>query len=99
MILYNVTVKVERDTHDDWLQWMKEVHIPDVLATGFFTENKLCRLLIDETDGFTYSIQYFCTDMDTLEQYQKEHATRLQQEHQEKYDGKFVAFRTLMEVV
>ncbi len=99
MILYNVTVKIETDTHDEWLQWMKNVHIPDVLATGYFTENKLCKLLIDEEDGVTYSIQYFCKDMKTLHEYNVKHAPRLQQEHQEKYDGKFVAFRTLMEVV
>jgi hypothetical protein len=34
MILYNVTVSVDPEIHDEWLAWMKSKHIPDVLATG-----------------------------------------------------------------
>ena len=36
MILYNVTVKIAKAVHDDWLEWMKTVHIPDVLKTNLF---------------------------------------------------------------
>ncbi len=100
MILYNVTVKVEHDVHDEWLKWMKEVHIPDVLKTGIFSENKICRLLyVDETDGKTYSIQYLCENMDSFRTYQDNHAKALQAEHTNRYKDKFVAFRTLMEVL
>ncbi|MCB9052635.1 MAG: DUF4286 family protein [Lewinellaceae bacterium] len=100
MILYNVTVKIDHSVHEDWLQWMKAVHIPDVLATGLFTEHKLCRLLgVDESDGITYATQYFCRDMAAFQQYQQQHAPRLQKDHADRYPDKYVAFRTLMEVV
>lgn len=36
-ILYNVTVKVTPDIAADWLQWIKEEHINDVVQTGCFT--------------------------------------------------------------
>lgn len=99
-ILYNVTVKVELATHQEWLDWMKSIHIPDVMATGLFLEHKICRLLgVDEQDGITYAIQYLCPDMETFQQYQAEHALRLQKDHQQRYEGKYVAFRTLMKVV
>ena len=39
MIVYNVTVKIEKDIHDDWLAWMKETHIPEVLKTNLFEDN------------------------------------------------------------
>ena len=99
MILYNVTVKIENNAHDDWLDWMKNVHIPDVLKTGLFEDHKLCRILHDEQDGKTYAIQYFCKDMDTFRRYQSQFATQLQAEHQKRYNNKYVAFRTLMEVL
>ncbi|MFK8101766.1 MAG: DUF4286 family protein [Saprospiraceae bacterium] len=100
MILYNVTVKVEVSVHDEWLQWMKTVHIPDVLKTGFFVEYKMGRILgQDESDGISYSVQYFCESMALLAQYQKEHAVRLQAAHAEKYKNKYVAFRTLIELI
>jgi len=99
MIIYNVTVKIDPSVHDEWLQWMINKHIPDVLATGYFVENQLARVLVDDDDGFTYAIQYKCKSMTDLEQYQQEHAPRLQAMHAERYIDKFVAFRTLLEVI
>ncbi len=99
MIIYNVTVNIENDVHQEWLKWMKEVHIPDVMNTGCFIENKICKVLVNEEQGTTYSVQYTCTDMDTLKKYQANHAPRLQKEHTDKYGTKALAFRTLLEVL
>jgi hypothetical protein len=98
-ILYNVTVKVTKEASGEWLEWMKQKHIPDVLATGLFTEHKICRILQDEQDGDTYAIQYLCKSMDDFKTYQENHAKSLQAEHAARYKEKYVAFRTLMEVV
>ena len=37
MIVYNVTTKVAAAIQTDWLQWIKEEHIPDIINTGCFT--------------------------------------------------------------
>ena len=100
MLLYNVTVKIDHSVHQDWLQWMKEIHIPEVMATGQFTENRMWKLLhMDESDGVTYAIQYVAPSAGALEIYQRDFAPRLQQEHQDRYNNKFVAMRTLMEKI
>lgn len=100
MIIYNVTVNINHDVHDEWLQWMKEVHIPDVLNTGMFVESKMLRLLgDDDSGGTTYAIQYTLNTMQDYERYQKEFAPSLQKEVADKYKDKFVAFRTLLETV
>ena len=99
MIIYNVTVNIDDDVHDEWLQWMKEKHIPDVMSTGLFIENKICRLLVKEESGISYSIQYTCQNINDYNTYQREHSERLQKEHAIRYADKFVAFRTLLEVV
>ena len=101
MIIYSVTVNVEPDIHDDWKDWMVSKHIPDVMATGFFVEHRMSRVLTTQEDetGHTYNIQYTCESMETLENYQEQHAPALQQEHTSRYEGKFVAFRTLLELV
>jgi hypothetical protein len=100
MILYNVTIKVDHHVVTEWVRWMKVVHIPDVMKTGIFSEHKFCRLLtVDETEGITYAVQYFCKDVPAYEKYQNEFAAKLQAEHQKRYEGKFVAFRTLMQVI
>ncbi len=100
MILYNVTINIDNSVHDEWLEWMKNEHIPEVLATGLFTDNKIYKIKSgEEEEGNTYSIQYFLNSMDDYEKYQKEHAPKLQKAHSEKYKDKFVAFRTIMEMV
>lgn len=100
MILYNVTVKIVNTVHDDWLAWMRDVHIPDVMNTGLFTSYKIVKILGEEEDGgTTYAIQYLSPSMETFQKYQANHAKDLQVEHTERYENKYVAFRTLMEVI
>ena len=59
--------------------------------------NKICKILIDDEEGVNYSIQYRCNTMKDLHMYQVHDAVKLQKEHTDKFDGKFVAFRTLLE--
>ena len=100
MIIYNVTVNIDADVHDEWLKWMLEKHIPDVLATGLFIESRMSKMLIEEEGGgVTYSIQYALESMDKMREYEEKHAARLRDEHTKKYEGKFGAFRTMMQVV
>ena len=100
MIIYNVTVNIDSSVHDEWLTWMMEVHVPDVMNTGMFTENKILRVLGDEdSGGATYSIQYTCKSMNEFRQYEELFAPALRSEVNERYKDKFVAFRTLLEVV
>ena len=98
MYIYNVTVNIEKSVHEDWLNWMKEVHIPEVLATGLFIDNRLCEVMVEEEQGITYSIQYRLKDLDSLDLYQKNFAPKLQAEHAARYRDKFVAFRTILRI-
>ncbi|MDX5421554.1 MAG: DUF4286 family protein [Hymenobacteraceae bacterium] len=100
MILYNVTVNVEHSVADEWLQWMKETHIPEVMGTGFFLRNQICRL-VNEIDngGTTYAVQYYCRSLVDLEEYQRDHAPELQEKHLKRYGERALAFRTVLEVV
>ena len=100
MILYNVTIKIDHSVEEDWLQWMQEKHIPDVLATGCFKSHQLSRVIsMRDDDGTTYAIQYACPDMATLHRYQVQHAAKLQLEHTARYKDKFAAVRTLLETM
>ena len=101
MIIYNVTVNIEDDVHADWITWMKETHIPDVMKTGYFLKNKIAKVLTTQEGetGHTYAIQYTCNSMNDLDEYQEKCAPKLQEGHTKRYAGKFVAFRTLLEVI
>ena len=100
MLIYNVTINIDDSAHDDWLNWMRDKHIPDMLATGKFSHAKMTRILVEEEMGGTsYSIQYTTKDRSTLAAYYKEDADRLRQDGLKLFADKFVAFRTELEVV
>jgi predicted TIM-barrel fold metal-dependent hydrolase len=99
MFIYNVTVSIDKDVHDEWLQWMREKHIPDVMSTGCFKENRLVKVLNTPDEGITYSFQYTFEEMAHYEKYQNEHAKKMQADVKQKYDNKFVAFRTILEII
>jgi hypothetical protein len=99
MILYNVTLCVDADVAAEWLVWMRNKHIPDVMATGLFVSSRICRIKGHEEGGLSYSVQYVCTDEGAYRRYQEEFAAALQKEHSERYSGKFAAFRTELEIL
>jgi hypothetical protein len=99
MFIYNVTVSIEKSLAEDWLNWMKTTHVPDVLNTGHFIDNKICRVLNVDDEGATFSVQYTFNTMADMETYQKNDAKRLQEDHAKRYEGKYAAFRTVLEIV
>ena len=98
MLIYNVTVNIDEEVHDTWLEWMQDEHIPAVMECGLFNDSHIFRVLADD-EGFTYSIQYTCTSMGKLESYFEKHAPKLQEEHKIRFNDKFVAFRTILEEI
>lgn len=99
-IIYNVTINIEESVHDKWLAWMKDKHIPDMLATEKFSAAKMCKVLVDEDmGGVTYSVQYSCRNIDTLKKYYQENAVKMRADSAKLFPNKFVAFRTEMELI
>lgn len=99
MIIYNVTVKVDHSAAADWLQWMKEEHIPALMTTDLFLNARLCRIMEqDETDGITYTAQYLMPSQEHYEAYLTNHAAKMRQDGIDKFGDKFVAFRTVMQL-
>ncbi|SFT76347.1 protein of unknown function [Algoriphagus locisalis] len=100
MILYNITFTVSNDIEEDFVQWMKGTHIPDIFATGLFTEHKFFRLLNSPDDSVTnYSVQFFAENTRKLIEYESRFAKELRYETQARYGEKAIPFRTLMESV
>ena len=97
MILYNVTVSVDLTIATEWLTWMKETHIEEVMATGLFESYAIYKVLLQKEEELTYSVQYFATSMSKLQQYQAKYANELQERHASRYGDKVVAFRTVLE--
>ena len=99
MIIYNITANIDQSIHDEWLTWIKE-HIPQVLATGKFTEAKLTRILVEEEMGTkSYSIQFRAKSKEALEDYYTKDAKKLRQEGIARFADKMLTFRTELEII
>ena len=100
MIIYNVTINIHESVHDQWMQWMQEKHINDVLNTGKFTSARMVKVLVEEEmGGQTYSIQYTTDSKETLQRYYDEDAPRLREEGLRLFGDKMLAFRTELELI
>ncbi|SNS30815.1 protein of unknown function [Belliella buryatensis] len=100
MILYNITVNVEKDVEQDWVTWMKKIHIPEVMSTEKFVENKLFRIMHDSEDGgVNYSVQYFAKNMEQVMAYQHQYFDQHNAIVQKKFPKKLAIFMTLLEMV
>lgn len=99
MFIYNVTAKVKPGIARDWVRWMIDEHMPELIATGIFIDARLCRLLEqDESEGLTYSAQYTCDSLEDYHEYIVRHAGAMREKGVKKWGDGFIAFRTVMQV-
>lgn len=100
MYIYNVTINIESSIRDTWLEWMQQTHIPAMLATGKFSDARICRVMVEEeTGGSTYAVQYRTESREQMERYYCEDAERLRQDSQNRFGDRAVAFRTELEII
>ena len=100
MLLYNVTVKIDKGIEAEWLDWMKSKHIPDMMCTGMFVSCRICRVLDqDEENKSTYTFLYECESRNKLDKYFKEFATALRADASNRFGNNFQITRSVLEVV
>ncbi len=100
MLIYNVTTGVDKKIEQEWLVWMKEVHIPGVMKTKMFLNYRMYRVLTaGEDETVSYAIQYHAKSINELEHYLEKFAPELREDVKKKFGDKAVSFRTLLEEV
>jgi hypothetical protein len=100
MFIYNLTIKVTHSIAHEWLHWLKNEHVPDVIGTGCFTHACILQLLeVDDAEGPTYAIQYFAESKEGYDLYIEKFAGEMRQKSFEKWGDQFIAFRTIMQIV
>lgn len=99
MIIYSVTVTVHPEIDSEWLAWMRQNHIPNLLRTGCFLEARVSRALESPPNEKAYVMHYHCRSLKDYQRYCAKFARRLQQEHTDRFAGHFRASRQILEEV
>lgn len=94
MIIYEITAKVGLDLIDDYEQFMRDVHIKDLLQTGYFESAEMARV----TDG-VYRMRYLVKDRETLEKYFETDVERLREDFNQKFPEGIIVSREILEVL
>lgn len=71
-VIYEITATVRADLCEAYEDYMRDRHIPDLIATGAFE-----RATFSRSEPGRYRISYETISRETLEEYLREHAPRL----------------------
>ena len=99
MIIYKVEITIEAGVESEWLDWMKRVHVPDVVRTGCFSECRIYRVIGSYGTDPSYVMQYHCRSLEEYHRYRDNFAVALQKEHSDKFAGRFHGVRQLLDEV
>lgn len=98
MVIFKVEVTIKKTREEEWIKWMTEKHIPDVLNTGHFFDYSFRKLLkngkVIEQDKSIFEIEYLCRNDEALDAYENNDAPRLRSEHARLYENDVNVYRT-----
>ena len=99
MYIYNLTINVAEEIHHEWLRWMKNEHIADIIIAGKFNKALMTRVLaVEEMGGITYSVQFTANSREQIRRYLKEEAKAIN-EKASKFKGQYVTFSTELKII
>jgi hypothetical protein len=99
MIIYSVSITLQPSVESEWLEWMRSVHIPDVLRTGCFVQCHIYKVAEQAADEPSYVMQYRCASLADYQRYRDNFAPALQKDHTDRFSGRFRASRQILEEV
>ncbi|MCC6582337.1 MAG: DUF4286 family protein [Chitinophagales bacterium] len=100
MYLYSVTININKTSEQEWLDFMQDKHIADVLNSGYFTKASMRKALQNNDENITtYNIEYLTESAAKYNEYTQKAAPALQKDVTEKFAGKFTAQRAVYQIV
>jgi hypothetical protein len=100
MLIFNTTFLVADRVHGTWLKWVREEHIPFMLASDMFTKPQIAKVLsVEEQDGTSYSVQFHIADIVALENWHIEYAKVFEQNFAHKFGTEVIFFASVLELI
>lgn len=103
MIIYSVQIEISKQVENEWLAFM-EHHVKDVLDTGCFSDFNFRKELeskfnsaANNGNNSIYRLEYITPSLSLLDTYFARYAVELQNQHNERFAGRFSASRSVYE--
>lgn len=101
MYTYSLTISLDPEVEQQWLDYMKAEHIPALKACGYFDEIAVHQIVEPEPEdkSVTYNIQLVIGTMEHLRLYMQKEAPRIHGNHDKTFEKKFHAMDALLKNV
>src|SRR5262245_20730310 len=99
MIIYKVEITIAASIELERFDWMKRVHVPNVVRTGCLSVYRIYKVIDSAAADPTYVMQYHCQSLEEYYRYRDSFAPALQKEHSDRFAGRFRGARQLIEEV
>lgn len=100
MLLYNITVGIDKEIEEEWKVWIREVYLAAVMKTELFIEYKIYKVLThDDEASASYSIQLFSASIENVVLYLEKYAPLVVEEQRQRFPNRHVVFNTLLEEI
>ena len=99
MVIYEVNVELNPEIKDDFISWLENEHIDELLAQdGFYKAETFYRKASEEgcADKSLLTIHYSVNSRKNLEDYFKNHREEIKRKALEKFNGKFKINRRIL---
>jgi hypothetical protein len=83
---YEVTMEVDSSISEEWVEYMRSEHIPEVMNTGVFSSCEFLRIIKPIKEGYeSFRITYEAKNLAIIQQYRAELSPELQKKHNVRY--------------
>ncbi len=100
MIIFNTTYCVTDKVYGGFIKWLKEQHIPQMLASGFFSDERVSKVITqEEQEGTSVSVQLTAQSMDAIADWNEQHGDLFKMEVASLFSEEVLFFSTFMEII
>ena len=83
---YEVTMDVDSSIAEEWVEYMRSEHIPEVMQTGVFISCQFLRIIEPTKEGLEcFRITYEAKSLSAIQDYRAELSPELQRKHNARY--------------
>lgn len=97
--LYNVTMQVNKQMENQYMEWLQQLYIPEVMDSGFFTKYQLLKIISDAPEDTTYAVQFITPSIEKFQEFENQFLDRMLGFIVEIWNNEVLYFTTSMEIV
>lgn len=100
MIILNTTYCVPETMFHKWNSWLREIYIPQMMETGYFTEPRVCKILNPAEDSEnSYSVQFSTENEENLLAWNEKFGEAFKNNFTITFGNEVLYFSTILEVL